>query len=183
MAYLDRGTLVSALEELGKLALAEGIDLDVCIYGGSAMLLAYESRNATKDVDAILNPGELGRKLVVQVAKNLSLHDDWLNSDVAQFLGPNPKAGRRKLELSISGLNVHVATANYMLAMKALSCRDPLPGYRGDHEDLVFLIRKIGIQTVEEIQGRIDAFFPDEVIPEVKRVTLEHLIEEAARNE
>ncbi|MBK1875670.1 hypothetical protein [Pelagicoccus mobilis] len=146
------------------------------------MLLAYESRNATKDVDATLNPSEIGVKLVARVAKILSLHEDWLNSDVTQFLGPNPKAGRRKLELSIPGLNVHVATANSLLAMKALACRDPLPGYRGDHEDLVFLIRKIGIQAVDEIQERIDLFFPDEVISESKRKTLEGLIEEAGND-
>lgn len=146
------------------------------------MLLAYESRDATKDVDAILNPRELGRKLGAQVAKNLSLHDDWLNSDVAQFLGPNPKAGRRKLELSIPGLSVHVATANHLLAMKALACRDPLPGYRGDHNDLVFLIRKIGLKTVDEIQRKIDSFFPDEVLSKAKRATLGRLIEEASKD-
>lgn len=63
--------------------------------------------------------------------------------------------------------------------MKALACRDPLPGYRGDHDDLVFLIRKIGIKSVDEVQERIDSFFPDEVLPDNKRTTIAYLIEEA----
>jgi len=179
MKNLDRKTLEAALTELGKHALAEGVDLEICIYGGSAMLLAYDSRNATKDVDAVLNPRDQGTVLAAKVAQSLSLHDDWLNDDVVQFLGPTPIEGRRKLSLGIPGLTLFVATANYLLAMKAISCRDPLPGYRGDHEDLVFLIRKIGIKSVDEIQDRIDQFFPDEVILETNRVTLATLIEEA----
>lgn len=179
MKNLDRKTLESALAELGKQALAEGIDLEICIYGGSAMLLAYHSRNATKDVDAVLNPREKGKDLAARVAKSHSLHDDWLNSNVTQFLGPNSQAGRRKLSLDIPGLTLFVATANHLLAMKAIACREPLPGYRGDHEDLVFLIRKIGIKSVDEIQERVDQFYPDEVIPENKRAILASLIEEA----
>lgn len=179
MKNLDRKTLEAALTELGSCALAEGVDLEICIYGGSAMLLAYDSRNATKDVDAVFNPRDKGTELAAKVAQNLSLHDDWLNDDVIQFLGPMPTEGRKKLDLGIPGLSLFVATASYLLAMKALSCRDPLPGYRGDHEDLIFLIRKIGIKSVEEIQEQIDRFFPDEVIPEFNRSTLVTLIEEA----
>lgn len=179
MKNLDRKTLKTALQALGEQALLECIDLEICIYGGSAMLLAYESRNATKDVDAVLNPREKGKQLAAKVAKKLSLHDDWLNSDVTQFIGPNPQAGRRKLNIEIPGLTVFIATANYLLAMKALACRDPLPGYRGDHDDLVFLIRKIGIKNIDEIQERIDQFFPDEVIPDNKRQTIASLIKEA----
>ena len=63
--------------------------------------------------------------------------------------------------------------------MKALACRDPLPGYQGDHEDLVFLIRKIGIHSVEEIQERVDQHFSDEVITPRNKETLETLIKEA----
>ncbi|MCH6258954.1 DUF6036 family nucleotidyltransferase [Puniceicoccaceae bacterium K14] len=179
MKNLDRKTLEAALHELGKQALTKGVDLEICIYGGSAMLLAYDSRNATKDVDAVLSPRDQGSLLVAKVAQTLGLHDDWLNDDVVQFIGQNPKEGRRELKLCIPGLTVFVATANYLLAMKAIACRDPLPGYRGDHEDLVYLIKKIGIKNVDEVQRRIDQFFPDEVITNTNRVTIEVLIEEA----
>jgi hypothetical protein len=76
-------------------------------------------------------------------------------------------------------LKTFVVTANYLLAMKAIACRRPLPGYRGDQEDLVFLIRKLEIKSVDEIQQRLDRFFPDEVISEENRLVLESLIEEA----
>ena len=178
MKNLDRSSLILALEELGKHALEESVELEVCIYGGSAMLLAYDSRNATKDIDAICKPREIAKSLASKVARKLDLHEDWLNDRVIQFLGPAPLKGRRELDLEIPGLKIFVATANYLLAMKALACRDPLPGYLGDHEDIVFLIRKIGIQSVEEIQERVDQHFPDEVITPRNKETLETLIKE-----
>jgi hypothetical protein len=179
MKWLDKATLRNALANLGEAALEEGLELEICLYGGSAMLLAYDSRAATKDVDAVINPVETGKRLAARIAKDLHLHEDWLNDDVRQFLSPNPVAGRRKLSLEIPGLQIFVATANYLLAMKAIACRRPLPGYRGDHADLVYLIRKIGIRNVDEIQERIDQFFRDEVVSEDKREVLESLIEEA----
>ncbi len=179
MKWLDGNSLREALLHLGKAALEEGLELEICLYGGSAMLLAYDSRAATKDVDAVINPVDAGKRLAAKVAKDLKLHEDWLNDDVRQFLSPNPSEGRRKLSIEIPGLKIFVATANYLLAMKAIACRRPLPGYRGDHADLIFLIKKIGIQNVDEIQERIDQFFHDEAISEEKREVLEGLIEEA----
>ncbi|MDQ8180348.1 hypothetical protein [Pelagicoccus sp. SDUM812005] len=179
MKWLDRDSLREALSYLGRAALEEGLELEICLYGGSAMLLAYDSRAATKDVDAVIKPVDAGKRLAAKIAKDLQLHEDWLNDDVRQFLSPDPTKGRRKLSIEIPGLRVFVATANYLLAMKAIACRRPLPGYRGDHDDLVFLIKKIGIRNVDEIQARIDQFFHDEVISEEKREVLESLIKEA----
>ncbi len=164
---------------LGELAQERGIQLEICVYGGSAMLLAFHSRNATKDVDATLNPRKEGNQLAAIVAKRLGLHEDWLNEDVRKFLGPDPREGRRELDLNIPGLKIFVVTANYLLAMKAIACRRPLPGYRGDQEDLLFLIRKLEIKSVDEIQQRLDRYFPDELITEENRLVLESLIEEA----
>lgn len=178
MKNLDRSSLILALKELGKHALEESVELEICIYGGSAMLLAYDSRNATKDIDAICKPREIAKSLASKVARKLDLHEDWLNDQVIQFLGPAPFQGRHELNLDIPGLKIFVATSNHLLAMKALACRDPLPGYQGDHEDLVSLIRKIGIHSVEEIQERVDQHFPDEVITPRNKETLETLIKE-----
>lgn len=130
-------------------------------------------------MDATLNPRKEGNQLAAIVTKRLKLHEDWLNEDVRKFLGPDPREGRREPDLGIPGLKIFVVTANYLLAMKAIACRRPLPGYRGDQEDLVFLIRKLEIKFVDEIQKRLDRFFPDEVITGENRQVLESPIEEA----
>ncbi len=144
------------------------------------MLLAYNSRVGTKDIDAILVPREEGERLAAQVARELDLPSDWLNRDVAQFVSPTKEAKRRLVEIEAeTGLIVHVPTARYLLAMKALACRRPIGAYQGDLEDLRFLIRKTEIRTVDEIQEAVDAFYPDDAIPPLDRVLLESLLEEA----
>lgn len=60
MKNLNRETLLKALRVVDELAPEQGLELEICVYGGSAMLLAYDSRNATRDVDAVLNPSEAG---------------------------------------------------------------------------------------------------------------------------
>lgn len=51
MKALTRNRLKQALRRLGELADAEGVTLELCVYGGSAMMLAYNTRQATKDVE------------------------------------------------------------------------------------------------------------------------------------
>ena len=48
---LTRARVLQALNLLGELAEQEQVTLELCIYGGSAMMLAYGARATTKDVD------------------------------------------------------------------------------------------------------------------------------------
>ena len=177
---MNKETILDALSELGSLAKEKGIQLEVSIYGGAAFMLAFDSRAATKDIDAILKPREEGEKLVVQVARRLDMPEDWLNSNVKQFVSPLQEARRRLIEIEErTGLTVFVPSTRYLLAMKALACRRPLPGYLGDQEDLQFLIRKMNIQSVEAIQEAIDSFFPDDIVSAENRAYLESLIQQA----
>lgn len=51
---LDRATMEQALVRPGELANAEGQTLTLVVVGGAAMVLNYQSRSATQDVDAFL---------------------------------------------------------------------------------------------------------------------------------
>ena len=136
---MNRDVLLTALTLLGRRSESEGIKLEVSIYGGAAFLLAFNSRDATRDVDAILKPREEGERLVVQVARELDIPEDWLNSNVEQFISPKQEAKRRLADIEDeTGLIVHAPTAKYLLAMKALACRRPIGEYKGDIEDLSF---------------------------------------------
>ena len=136
--------------------------LEISIYGGTAMMLAYDSRNATKDIDAIFHPVEEGQGLIDQVAKELNLHEEWMNNDVKMFVAE--KESKRQLPKynKWSNLKISVPVSSYLLAMKAIACRDALPGFAGDQEDLRFLIKKMNIKSVAEIQQFIDKYFEDE---------------------
>ena len=175
---MNREILLSALRALGQKANAEGIKLEVSIYGGAAFLLAFNSREATRDIDAILKPKEEGERLVIEVARQLDIPDDWLNSNVEQFISPKLETKRRLTDIEDeTGLIIHVPTAKYLIAMKALACRRPIGEYKGDIEDLSFLIETIGINSVAEIQEAVDAFYPDDVIRLKDEPLLQSLIE------
>jgi len=174
---MNRDDLLFALRRLGKRASEEGIMLEVSIYGGAAFLLAFNSRNATRDIDAILKPKEEGKRFVALVARELDLPDDWLNS---QVVSPKKEAKRRLAEIeNETGLIVHVPTASYLLAMKALACRRPIGEYQGDIDDLRFLIKKLNIRSVADIQAKLDAFFPDDIIRPQDAALLQSLIDES----
>lgn len=176
MSKFDRKLIMHALTLLGELAEQEGIKLEICIYGGAAMLLAFDSREIPKDVDAVIRPSGRGMRLAYTVARKLNLSDDWLNDQVKMFAAP--KEGLRELPLEVPGLAVTVPTASYLLAMKALACRKPLPGYEGDIADLRFLLEKMKINTVEEVQEHIDRYYPDDVVLPADAAQIELLIKE-----
>jgi len=83
---LDRTRITQALRRLGALAREEGVTLEVSLYGGAVFTLVYGSRDATKDVDALVRPVAIAQKLAKKVAAELDLPDDWLNDNVKQFL-------------------------------------------------------------------------------------------------
>lgn len=152
--------------------------MEVCLYGGALMMLAYDTREITKDVDAIIRPNREGRELAATVGREFGLGEDWLNDQVKLFVAPNEQL--RKLPWEGPGIMLTAPTASYLLAMKALACREPLPGYEGDVQDLRFLIGKLGITSVEEIQSHIDRYYPDDVIKPEHRILLDHIIEESS---
>jgi hypothetical protein len=57
------------LRRLEELAREEKVTLEVSLYGGAVFTLVYGSREATKDVDAVVRPSEIAVTLAVRVAK------------------------------------------------------------------------------------------------------------------
>lgn len=166
---LSRARIVQALRRLGELALAQKVTLEVSIYGGAVFTLVYGSREATKDVDAVVRQSDIAATLAVQVAREMGLPDDWLNDHVKIFLAA--KEAKRELPQSDfgDGLRVSVPTASYLLAMKLRSCRPPLPGYAGDYGDIRFLVEKMQIGSLEAAEAVHDKFFPDDVLSDAAK--------------
>jgi hypothetical protein len=176
---MTRDEIEAALVRLSELAATEGVRLEMTLYGGALMLLAYDARDSTKDVDAIVHPAEVARRLVARVAEERGLPEDWLNDDVKCFVSTR----EAKNELVIAnvlpdGLHVTRPTAKYLLAMKVMACRMPLPGYAGDLADIATLLRVTRLRKLEEIESVMDAFFPDTVLPAETRQILSAILEQ-----
>ena len=166
---LSRARITQALRRLGELAREEKITLEVSLYGGAVFTLVYGSRDATKDVDAVVRQSEKVGPLAARVARELSLPDDWLNDHVKQFLAA--REAKRELPQSDfgEGLRVSVPTAAYLLAMKLRACRPPLPGYAGDYGDIRFLVGKMKIGSVDAAEAIHDKFFPHDVLSDIAK--------------
>lgn len=174
---LSRALITQALRRLGELAHEQRITLELSLYGGVVFTLVYGSRDATKDVDAVVRPGEIARKLALKVAKELGLPDDWLNDHVKPFLAEK-EAKRQLNEVDFGeGLHVSVPTAVYLLAMKLRACRPPLPGYAGDYGDIRFLVQKMGITSVEAAETIHDKFFPHDVLSDAAKEVVHDAIQ------
>jgi hypothetical protein len=127
------------------------------------MMLAYNLREGTKDVDAVFQPREQLQPLIAEVAHELKLDPDWLNDHVGQF-APND-GGKANIPFErlagIPGIAVFRPTAKKMLAMKARAARLPRPGYGGDLHDLAFLIRRCRLKSIEDIDQIFNRFYGD----------------------
>ena len=162
---LTRLRITQALQRLGELAVEKDIILEVSLYGETVFTLVYASRDSTKDVDAIVRPTKVARELALRVAKELGLHDDWLNDDVRFFVAEQEAKRELNEHQFGGGVKVMVPTASYLLAMKLRACRPPLPGYPGDYADIKFLLTKMEINSVEAAESIHEKFFPHDLLP------------------
>jgi hypothetical protein len=70
MALLSKQEIVQALERLGQLAVQQGHAIELLVVGGAAMVLLYDIRPSTRDVDVLIITPEASivRLLAKQVA-------------------------------------------------------------------------------------------------------------------
>ncbi len=177
LKFLTKDEILAALARLSELAAEEGVRMEMTVYGGALMLLAYDARDVTKDVDAIVHPSEVARRLVARVARERRLHEGWLNDDVRQFVSTRERKRELRLpNIDRSGLHLTCPSAKYLLAMKVMASRKPLPGYAGDFDDIALLLRLTKVRSVEQVGEIVNDFFPDTVLPDDVRLVLAGLL-------
>jgi hypothetical protein len=170
---LDRTAIVNALALLNEKLEVEGVTGEICLFGGTAMVLAFNARLSTKDVDAIFQPPEIFRRLASRVASEMNLPADWLNDGVKGFVSSKPAYTTDDLKQH-SNLRITRPTAEYLLAMKCMAARSPGYDTRGDRDDIVFLISRLGLQRAEEVLGVVETFYgPGDIQPKTHFMILE----------
>jgi hypothetical protein len=138
---LTRASMTQALARLGELAQAHGQILTLIVVGGAAMVLRYQARVSTKDVDAFfLTPPERQetRAWAARVARELGLPADWLNDGAKGFMqgltyGP--------LLLEAPGIQVYQVGSEQLLAMKLSAWRGPV-----DRQDATIILAELAPQ-------------------------------------
>lgn len=142
---------------------------EVGLLGGAVMCLVFQTRESTKDVDALFAPTREIRAAARAVARTYGEADDWLNDAAKGFIVSSPP---RMQVLELPNLRVWAPTADYMLAMKCVSARFDTH----DADDVAFLIRHIGLTTPDEVFERITRYYPHERVPPRTRFLVEELL-------
>jgi hypothetical protein len=173
---LDRDTILGALARLASLLKEKGVDGELCLLGGTAMVLAFAARPSTKDVDAIFQPASLVRELSRSVAAELDLPEDWLNDAAKGFA-----SDRHDVEMAdlpqFPGLRLVAPTAEYLLAMKCMASRVAAgPGGPDDVSDIRFLLEHLGITSVKQALDVVARYYPAERVPPRTQFLLEELV-------
>lgn len=165
---LSRIVMLEALTRLGRKAQENELKAEISIYGGTVMMLAYNTRPGTNDVDAIFRPREEIRILAEHVGRELDIDPGWLNDNVGQFSANlDGKAHIEFEELGdMPGLSITRPTAKYLLAMKARAARVL---FGSDFDDLVFLLRHARVTTIDEVEEINERYFPQEDLDDRQR--------------
>ncbi len=157
MGLLTRQDIIGALGRLGQLAAAEGYTLKLTLIGGAAMVLGYDARQATHDIDAVFlpppEPHEV-RKWVTVIAREYGWPDDWLNEGAKVYL---TGISRGPVLLQAPGIEVRQPAVEQLLAMKLCAWRDDV-----DIADASRLLRELapGRNRVEVWQRVVPYLLP-----------------------
>lgn len=146
MTTLDETRVRSLLAELGERLVGRGIEAEIYVVGGAAMMLAYDRTRVTRDIDAVGVPQEeIDIEVAAIAAEHRDLDSDWLNARVLPLLPRSIDADRIEV-MGAPGITVNVASPRHLVAMKARSTRG-----RRDLDDLWVLCQVLGLTDVDQV--------------------------------
>jgi hypothetical protein len=158
---MERPELNQALTRVGQLLRERRVTGEIAVFGGAAIVLGFDFRSATQDVDAMITQGH-GEVVKAQqeVGDELGLPSNWLNEQGTSYLSRHNdfKLFRTYPSEGQFGLRVLMATGQYLLAMRLLSFRQ----YGHDVQDIVQLARRLGCTTPEGLLQLMKHYYPDE---------------------
>ncbi len=126
MATLTKLELIAGLTRVGELGLSAKEPIELLLFGGCVMVLVYESRLSTRDVDVVvLAPKQAHdlRAIARTVAIERGWAEDWLNDGVKGFV-VGSSLGR--VIFSAPGITVRCPAVEQLLAMKLCAWRDDI---------------------------------------------------------
>ena len=148
---LDREAILELLRQLGERLEVQGVQADVYVVGGTAMVLAYDRRRLTRDVDAITADQEVVERVAREMAIGREdLIPDWFNGRVRPLL-PRVVDVDRIEAFTAPGISVSVASPRHMLAMKVRAARDTR-----DLEDISLLCATLGVSSIAAVLAIAD---------------------------
>ncbi len=159
----------SYLSELNDELALKNIKGEISLFGGAVMVLAFNARIATKDVDAIFQPTLEIRAAAKLIAERHGLNENWLNDGVKGFVVEHS----RKILFSLTNLTVFIPESDYLLAMKALAARVGTE----DEGDVVTLVEALRLENPADVFSIVEKYYPKNQIPPRTQYFIEGLFD------
>ncbi len=169
---LDPATIRRAFTALGDELARRSVTADVYVFGGAAMVLAYDAERPTRDIDAkiLSNHGQVTEAASV-VAGRLGLPPSWLNEQATAYLPAEEDHGHAPV-FDHPSLRVMAASPELLLAMKLR---------RAQHRDIPhirLLLEHLDISDADEALSIATSWFPEDPHPPPRaRALLEDILE------
>lgn len=175
---LDREAILELLRQLGDRLVDRGLQADVYVVGGTAMVLAYDRRRLTRDVDAVTADQDLVEEVAREMAVGRAdLTPDWFNGRVRPLL-PRVVDVDRIEAFSAPGISVSVASPRHMLAMKVRAARDTR-----DLSDIRLLCDHLHLDSISSVFAIAEGVWgPDMIRDESIFLVTQFLLDEGLRD-
>ena len=175
---LTREAILRALQTLSDGLGEQGVTGEICLFGGTVMVLAFTARLTTKDVDALFQPAQAIRALARRIADEQHLPANWLNDGVKGFVSGRHETTAGNLP-QFPHLRLTMPVPEYLLAMKCMAAR--LGGTAeepSDVADIRFLIRHLALKSAQTVLDLVGQYYPANRIPVKTQYLVEGIFEE-----
>ena len=128
---------LSAVAKEYRKRVGKAMPAELILIGGASVLINYGFRNATTDVDAVIEAASSMKDAINAVGDRMGLPNGWLNADFRQTESYSPKL----VEVSVyyrafsNVVRVCTVSAEYLIAMKLRAGRR----YKNDLSDVIGL--------------------------------------------
>ena len=174
----DAQQITDALRAMSDDLSRKDITGEICIFGGTAMVLAFNARLSTKDVDAIFQPSQAIRESAKTVAEILDLPEDWINDGVKGFVSARHETTSGNLP-QFPNLRLTMPVPEYLLAMKCIAARmGGTTGEPSDVADIVTLIRELKMTSAAQVLDLVSHYYPANQVSVKTQYLVEGLFEE-----
>lgn len=181
---INRSDMRLLLSEIGQQLAAQGRIAEIAIYGGSALILQFDFRESSHDVDYLPLRGSRWalKAAAASVGRKHNLPSGWFNDQIVQNkLSPRPVTlPYGDFPSENPGLRVFVASPQYIFAMKVFAMRSSLMAQ--DVEDIWNLWSELGLEDTDTAINLCTQFYPGRELPKRHKLILQDIAEAKSIN-
>ena len=117
---LNESIILKALNRLSELLEESNESRTLLLVGGAALkLLGFHHKTVTTDVDNLLPMDEILKKIVLKIANEMNLHENWLNSHSSSFSDKNIDYMKNaKTVIKTNSLTVNIVSVENFIELK-----------------------------------------------------------------